>query len=309
MDQQKIGQFIAERRRERGLTQAQLAEALGVTDKSVSKWERGVCLPDASNYQPLCEALGMTISEFFAGERIASPADPAIAEAAAVSLAETSDARRRKYRRIIAALIAAGILLLAGLIFAMRQTVRDPFAFKDHIEQSETFNTQLPLFRMLAGRKTPFLYDFSFKQDLEWLSFTLREYHDGELVNETAVGGVEIGWGRDPKTKKPVTGSVALLLDMQAGQLTVSVCNASGGVSSWDAAFEPLPSDQPIDYYPQLGGSVIEEAREIQLVGFAYDTDSSGLSAVPADSAAVRYDMQAMDYCFTFSCCFESGSD
>jgi hypothetical protein len=182
--------------------------------------------------------------------------------------------------------------------------VRDPFSFKDHIEQSESFNTQMPLFRLLAGSRTPFMYDFSFKQDLAWLSFTLREYHNGELVNETAVGGVEIGWDRDPKSKKPVTGSIALLLDMHAGQLTVSVCNAGGGVYSWDAAFEALPQEQSIDYYPQLGGSVIEAGREIQLVGFAYDADGPGQRVVPADGAGIRYDMQAMDYCFALSCCF-----
>lgn len=57
MDQKKIG-----------LTQRQLAEKLSVTDKSVSKWERGIHLLDASLYIPLCEILGITISEFFLGE-------------------------------------------------------------------------------------------------------------------------------------------------------------------------------------------------------------------------------------------------
>ena len=55
MDQKKIGLFIATCRKKKGLTQKQLAEKLSVTDKSVSKWERGIHLPDASLYIPLCE--------------------------------------------------------------------------------------------------------------------------------------------------------------------------------------------------------------------------------------------------------------
>ena len=70
MDLPKIGRFIAERRKTLGLTQKQVAEKLGMSDKSVSKWERGVCLPDVSVYQELCDILGISINEFLAGEPI-----------------------------------------------------------------------------------------------------------------------------------------------------------------------------------------------------------------------------------------------
>ena len=63
MDQKKIGFFMAACRREQGLTQAQLAEKLGVTDKAVSKWETGRCLPDASLFVPLTMILGTTLDE------------------------------------------------------------------------------------------------------------------------------------------------------------------------------------------------------------------------------------------------------
>lgn len=71
MDQIKIGKLIAECRRDKDLTQKELADVLGVTDKSVSKWENGKCLPDVSLYKNLCEILGITLNEFFLGERIA----------------------------------------------------------------------------------------------------------------------------------------------------------------------------------------------------------------------------------------------
>ena len=68
MDQIKIGRFIAEKRKEQGYTQAQLAERLGVTDRAVSKWETGRSLPDASIMPELCRLLKITINDLFSGE-------------------------------------------------------------------------------------------------------------------------------------------------------------------------------------------------------------------------------------------------
>jgi transcriptional regulator with XRE-family HTH domain len=72
MNQEKIGKFIAECRKEKKITQEQLAVQLGVTSKSISKWENGNCLPDAAKYKPLCEILGITVNELFSGERLNS---------------------------------------------------------------------------------------------------------------------------------------------------------------------------------------------------------------------------------------------
>ena len=72
MNQEKIGKFISECRKEKQLTQEQLAVQLGVTSKSISKWENGNCLPDASKYKSLCEMLGITVNELFSGERLSS---------------------------------------------------------------------------------------------------------------------------------------------------------------------------------------------------------------------------------------------
>lgn len=71
MNQEKIGRFIASCRRNQGLTQAHLAEQLGITDRAVSKWETGRSLPDASIMPELCDLLKINLSELFSGERIA----------------------------------------------------------------------------------------------------------------------------------------------------------------------------------------------------------------------------------------------
>ena len=70
MDQIKIGKFIAECRKNVGLTQAQLAEKLGITDKAISKWERGIAMPDTSMMLELCDILGISVNELLSGEKI-----------------------------------------------------------------------------------------------------------------------------------------------------------------------------------------------------------------------------------------------
>ena len=68
MNQIKIGRFIAERRKEQKLTQMQLAEKLGITDRAVSKWETGKSLPDASIMLELCGLLKITVNDLLSGE-------------------------------------------------------------------------------------------------------------------------------------------------------------------------------------------------------------------------------------------------
>ena len=68
MEQKKIGKFIAECRKKQGLTQLQLGELLGISDRAVSKWETGRALPDASLMLPLCEILKITVNDLLSGE-------------------------------------------------------------------------------------------------------------------------------------------------------------------------------------------------------------------------------------------------
>ena len=70
MDQAKIGRFIAEMRKEQGLTQREFAELLGISDKSVSKWECGNGLPDISLMLPICDILKINLNELFSGEKL-----------------------------------------------------------------------------------------------------------------------------------------------------------------------------------------------------------------------------------------------
>lgn len=72
MNQEKIGKFIAQLRKEKNMTQQELADKLGVTDRAVSHWENGRRLPDYSLLKDLCDILSVSINELFSGEKISN---------------------------------------------------------------------------------------------------------------------------------------------------------------------------------------------------------------------------------------------
>lgn len=88
MDQTKVGRFIAECRKEKSMTQRQLAEEIGVSDKAISKWETGRGLPEAAYMVPLCEVLGISVNDLLTGERIPDEEYQDRAEETMVALAE-----------------------------------------------------------------------------------------------------------------------------------------------------------------------------------------------------------------------------
>lgn len=70
MDQIKIGKFISKKRKEKNITQEKLAEKLYITDRAISKWENGICMPDTGTIPELCKILDITINDLFSGEVI-----------------------------------------------------------------------------------------------------------------------------------------------------------------------------------------------------------------------------------------------
>ncbi|MBR2274888.1 MAG: helix-turn-helix transcriptional regulator [Lachnospiraceae bacterium] len=118
MDQQKIGQFIQELRKERGLTQKELADAIDISDKTVSKWETGNGLPDISSLLPLCRALGINVNELLSGQRI-PPADYSEkAEENMMNLLKENEGTKKQSRKQY----ITGIVLLAVCLLLLIKT-------------------------------------------------------------------------------------------------------------------------------------------------------------------------------------------
>ena len=122
MDQKRIGAFIAQCRKEKNLTQMQLAETLGITNQAVSKWENGRGMPDVSLLQPLCDVLGISLNELFSGEHISAEEYKGKAEENISKLfkeKQIADLKPVKYLFFTcanAALLVAMIELAVGLV-------------------------------------------------------------------------------------------------------------------------------------------------------------------------------------------------
>ena len=129
MDQSKIGRYIAEKRRNRNLTQMQLAEKLGITDRAVSKWETGKSLPDASLMLELCGLLGISVNELLCGEDLSMDTNNENAEKNLIEMIRQKESSDRKLLNAeIVMCAASGLFLVAMLalaIFLIKKSV-DP---------------------------------------------------------------------------------------------------------------------------------------------------------------------------------------
>ena len=111
MDQIKIGRFIADERKRKGYTQKQLSEKIGISDKTISKWERGNGFPEVSLLLPLCDELEITVNELLSGERVSEEDYRKKAEVNMVNLVR--EAQESKKKIILSAMVATLTIVAA----------------------------------------------------------------------------------------------------------------------------------------------------------------------------------------------------
>ena len=114
MDQIKIGKFIASCRKEQGMTQAALAEELGISDRAVSKWETAKSLPDAGIMLELCELLNINVNELLSGERIMTDTYNKKAEENLLAMRREVDEKNRQLLNLEILIVAPATI--AGLV-------------------------------------------------------------------------------------------------------------------------------------------------------------------------------------------------
>ena len=166
MEQEKIGEFIAAKRKEKGMTQKQLGDALKISDKTVSKWECGKGLPDISIIMPLCELLNISVNELLSGEHLTEDSYPEKAEENMMQLIQETenqkrDSTRRYYFRT-AAWILGNLLILLALIMTSASQKNFPifFYFDFTVLGTTLCNMFLTLF--FSGYTKAFRKAFSF---------------------------------------------------------------------------------------------------------------------------------------------------
>lgn len=133
MDQIKIGKFIASCRKEQGMTQAVLAEKLGISDRAVSKWETGKSMPDSGIMLELCELLKINVNELLSGEHITMEDYNTKSEEVILGLKSENEKYAKRLLRSEAYIVVVGVaaslaMIIAVTIIALKNGENDPLA-------------------------------------------------------------------------------------------------------------------------------------------------------------------------------------
>ncbi|MCQ2966986.1 MAG: helix-turn-helix domain-containing protein [Alphaproteobacteria bacterium] len=128
MNQIKIGKFIGEQRKVHNLTQSELSEKLGITDRAISKWERGICLPDAGLMLNLCSILEISVNELLTGEKITMENNTKITDANLIELAKKNEQANKMLLGIEKVLLVLLALILATCPFLFKNYIDSPLA-------------------------------------------------------------------------------------------------------------------------------------------------------------------------------------
>lgn len=130
MEQDKVGKFIAKLRKEKDMTQQQLADKLGITDRAVSNWENGRRLPEYSILKELCDIFGISINELFAGEKIDKENYNQIADENLLKVIEKINKESRKIeKRMIIVLVISVILTMLIIYLLPLKNIKDVYIF------------------------------------------------------------------------------------------------------------------------------------------------------------------------------------
>ena len=124
MNQEKIGKFILKLRKEKNMTQQELADKIGVTDRAISKWENGRGMPDLSLMKPLCEELGITINELISGEKLDKKEYKEKSEENIINTISYSDNKIKKTKTLFKAIVSILIIIFVSLAFMFIIDVR-----------------------------------------------------------------------------------------------------------------------------------------------------------------------------------------
>ena len=272
MDLIKIGKYIASKRKSLGMTQKQLAEKLGMSDKSVSKWERGVCLPDVSVYKELCSILGISLNEFLAGEDIAQENMIQKSETNIIEVIRDNINKQKclKVMRCILLVISiCAVAVIGFIIYRLKkpQNYISPIA-KDSIEMQTA--------ELLAGPDGAFIYKFVTTDEYKKLRLHIYQYESGKLSNQDKV---EIGF---EDIGSPKSGEIVMVPDFDNYVIKLII---SGDGSKLSTEIPILENVEDREYYGRSATEIqnivdIRYNKQQPLIAFLYDDETMSVPAL-----------------------------
>lgn len=297
MDLIKIGTYIAGKRKALGMTQKQLAEQLGMSDKSVSKWERGICLPDVALYAELCQILDISINEFFAGEDITKEDLMQKSEENIIGVAKESKQKQKRLRSMLCLVLAVSVLVLSavGIILYRSNGPQNVIA---PVDQE---SVEMKTVELLSGVDGAFMYQYVTTDSYASLKIFVSEYRSGKLIQKEPVllGYDEIG--------SPKHGTVLIVPDFD--HFTVKIIMADDA-SKFSTEIPILEGVEDREYYGRSASKITRKTdiiynEEHPLVALVYGKNqvrsidlhdvTNGTSEALAENDYV--------YCFSFEFC------
>ena len=293
MDLVKIGKYIAGKRKALGMTQKQLAEKLNMSDKSVSKWERGICLPDVSVYMELCEILGISINEFLAGEDIDAENVEKKSEDNIIQVTKDSKKKQKNLKSILAVVTTFAVIMVLVLGAVFVHKVMQP---KNYITAVDRTSAEMKTAELLSGADGAYLFNFYAKEEYKTLTIYLSEYQAGELINKSKVADLDYDGLESAKR-----GVIAVIPDFELFRVKLIIAD---DYSKCSTDFPILENVENREYYgrsaTQVEGEVpIQRDTEQGLMALIYGED--GLEAIPVKEMEQGNFREKNDYVYYLS--------
>lgn len=297
MDLVKIGKYIAGKRKALGMTQKQLAEKLNMSDKSVSKWERGICLPDVSVYMELCEILGISINEFLAGEDIDAENVEKKSEDNIIQVTKDSKKKQKNLKSILAVVTTFAVIMVLFLGTVFVHKMMQP---KNYITAVDRTSAEMKTAELLSGADGAYLFNFYAKEEYKTLTIYLSEYQVGELINKSKVADLDYDGIESAKR-----GVIAVIPDFELFRVKLIIAD---DYSKCSTDFPILENVENREYYgrsaTQVEGEVpIQRDTEQGLMALIYGED--GLEAIPVKEMEQGNFREKNDYVYYLSFRFE----
>lgn len=297
MDLVKIGKYIAGKRKALGMTQKQLAEKLNMSDKSVSKWERGICLPDVSVYMELCEILGISINEFLAGEDIDAENVEKKSEDNIIQVTKDSKKKQKNLKSILAVVTTFAVIMVLVLGAVFVHKVMQP---KNYITAVDRTSAEMKTAELLSGADGAYLFNFYAKEEYKTLTIYLSEYQAGELINKSKVADLDYDGLESAKR-----GVIAVIPDFELFRVKLIIAD---DYSKCSTDFPILENVENREYYgrsaTQVEGEVpIQRDTEQGLMALIYGED--GLEAISVKEMEQGNFREKNDYVYYLSFRFE----
>ena len=293
MDLVKIGKYIAGKRKALGMTQKQLAEKLNMSDKSVSKWERGVCLPDVSVYMELCEILGISINEFLAGEDIDAENVEKKSEDNIIQVTKDSKKKQKNLKSILAVVTTFAVIMVLVLGAVFVHKVMQP---KNYITAVDRTSAEMKTAELLSGADGAYLFNFYAKEEYKTLTIYLSEYQAGELINKSKVADLDYDGIESAKR-----GVIAVIPDFELFRVKLIIAD---DYSKCSTDFPILENVENRKYYGRSatqveGEAPIQRDTEQGLMALIYGED--GLEAIPVKEMEQGNFREKNDYVYYLS--------